>query len=184
MTGLAAKASGNQVLQALRSSWRHLVVQFTHETLPVWLGWVGVTEYCGIAVFPQECLAWWVLQTWTQTECVLDDTALPVMLKRCPCYLASKFINGAKHKIATNYFRKYLQDAKCLEIFVQAEANTESKIMEIKRFLAHSRLMMSGLITAVNTQINKIDQASIMWVFAWLSGFLGVINDWLFKTCF
>lgn len=78
-------------------------------------------------------------------------------LKRCPCFLASvfTFVNGDKpenlsESLATNYFAKHLQDAKYLEMFVEAEANTESKIMEIKHFLAHSRLMMvPGLITAM-----------------------------------
>lgn len=85
----------------------------------------------------------------------LAEIALPETLKRCPCFLASMFmfINGDKLKnsesLATNYFPKHLQDAKCLEMFVEAEGNTESKIMKIKHFLAHSRLMMSGLLTAI-----------------------------------
>lgn len=89
-------------------------------------------------------------------EGTLGDVAPPEALKRCPSILVSMFmfINGDKPKnlpesLATNYFPKHLQDAKYLEMFVEAEGNTESKIMKIKHFLAHSRLMMSGLITAV-----------------------------------
>lgn len=89
-------------------------------------------------------------------EDAFGDTELPVMLKRCPYFLVSMFtfINRDKLKnlsetLTTNYFPKHLQDAKCLEMFVEAEANTGRKIMKIKHFLAHSRLMMSGLITAI-----------------------------------
>lgn len=78
------------------------------------------------------------------------------MLKRCPYFVVSMFtfINRDKLKnlsetLTTNSFPKRLQDAKCLEMFVEAEANTRSKIMKIKHFPAHSRLMMSGLITAI-----------------------------------
>lgn len=63
-------------------------------------------------------------------------------------------VNGDKPKnlselLATDYFPKHLQDAKCLEIFAEARTNTESKIVKIKHFHARSRLMMSELITAM-----------------------------------
>lgn len=87
----------------------------------------------------------------------LGVIALPATSEICPCFLVAVFtnvINGDKPKnlsesLATNYFPKHFQDAKCLEMFAEAEANTESKIMKIKHFLAQSRLMMSGLITAI-----------------------------------
>lgn len=61
------------------------------------------------------------------------------------------FISGDKSKNLPGSLTlaKYLQGAKCLEMFVEAEVNTESKITEIKCFLAHSRFMESGLITAM-----------------------------------
>lgn len=89
--------------------------------------------------------------------CLPVEGALgPATLESCPCFLVALFmvINGDKPKnlsksLVTNYFPKHLQDAKCLEMFAEARANTESKIMKIKHFHAHSRLMMSGLITAI-----------------------------------
>lgn len=89
-------------------------------------------------------------------EGTLGVIALPATLENCPCFSVALFtvINGEKPKnlsqsLATNYFPKHLQDAKCLEMFAEARANTGSKIMRIKHFHAHSRLMMSGLITAI-----------------------------------
>lgn len=89
-------------------------------------------------------------------EGALGVIALPATLESCPCFLVAMFtvINVDKPKnlpesLAANSFPKHLQDAKCLEIFAEARANTEGKIMKMKHLHGHSRLMMSGLITAI-----------------------------------
>lgn len=84
-------------------------------------------------------------------EGVSGDIALA--LKRHPYFLPSlfMFVNGDKLPNLSESLAvaKYLKIAKCLEMFVETEVNTASKIMDINNFLAHSRLMMSGLITAL-----------------------------------
>lgn len=86
-------------------------------------------------------------------EGVSGDIALPVALKRHPYFLPSlfMFVNGDKLSNLSESLTlaKYLKIAKCLEMFVETEVNTASKIMDINNFLAHSRLMMSGLITTL-----------------------------------
>lgn len=108
-------------------------------------------------MFPQECLnvvgSLGVNSHIPTTESVSADVALPVTLRRHPYFPASVFVfvNGDKSKNLSGSLAlaKYLQGAKCLEMFLEAEVNTESKITKMKCFLAHSRLMESWLITAM-----------------------------------